>query len=156
MDIKTSISADEVESSSLKMLEDIIEEFEASGEISPAIFGWSSSKLNTITSLLATKLAQKTVHSLSQPTSSALVKERKKLSQAFWDYLTTHADVDESVKKPVFYEFSQSFDRATFKMLTGHELPKTKDGFKHNALQGLRLAAHSQSVAVNHRGIAHE
>lgn len=116
--------------------------------ISSALYTGSPDQLLSITRWLGMKFGKEVLVELKQPTSSALVKERKKMAADWWEYLTERVDVPESLKPVIMYQFRDAFEHATHKIMTGHELPKTKDGFQHNALKGLRQATGHGDAAL--------
>lgn len=127
---------------------DLLSDLNIPDEIGTAPYTGSQQQLVSITRWLAMQFGKDTLHEIKQPTPSALVKECKKMSANWWDYLTDRVGVSDSLKKVIFYQFRDAFEHATHKGLTGHELPKSKDGFQHNALKGLRQAAGHGDAAL--------
>lgn len=127
---------------------DLLPDLDIPDDMGGAPYTGSQDQLFNITRWLGMKCGNEVVHELKQPTTSALVKKCKKLSVDWWDYLTNRVDVADSLKKMILYQFRDAFDHATHKALTGHELPKVKDGFQHNALKGLRQATGHGDAAL--------
>lgn len=117
-------------------------------DIGAAPYTGSQQQLVIITRWIAMQYGKDILCSLKQPTPSALVKECKRMSGAWWSHLTNTWDVADDLKKVIFFNFREAFEQTTHKMLTGHDLPKTKDGFQHNALRELRQATNHGDAAL--------
>lgn len=130
---------------------DIFPDLDIPVEMSAAAYTGERQQLQSITRWMGMTLAKEVFYELKQPTLTALSNQRYKCSQAWWERLIEN-EVDASFKNSIFCEFRQAFDRAAYKMLTGHDLPQTKDGFQHNALQLLRLATgHGDAALILYR-----
>lgn len=56
------------------------------------------------------------------------------------------------LRKALDLDIKQVFDAVFFKLLSGKDLPQTKDGFQHNALQALReLTRHGDAAIFLYR-----
>ncbi|WP_067108647.1 hypothetical protein [Sphingopyxis granuli] len=127
---------------------DLLSDLDIPDEIGAAPYTGSQQQLVSITRWLAMQFGKELLYTLKQPTPSALVKECKKMFAKWWDYLTDRVEVADDLKKVIFYNFRDAFEHTTHKMLTGYDLPKTKDGFQHNALRGLRKATGHGDAAL--------
>lgn len=127
---------------------DLLTDLDIPDEIGAAPYTGSQQQLVSITRWLAMLHGKDTLCSLKQPTPSALVKECKRMSGVWWSHLTDHWGVADELKKIIFFHFRDAFEHTTHKMLTGHDLPKAKDGFQHNALRGLRQATGHGDAAL--------
>lgn len=130
---------------------DVFADLDIPVDMSTAPYTGDRSQLHRITRWVGMTLARETFYELKQPTLTALTNQRNKFAQAWWERLVEN-EVDASFKNPIACEFRQAFDGAAYKMLTGHELPQTKDGFQHNSLQLLRLATgHGDAALILYR-----
>jgi len=127
---------------------DLLSDLDLPDEIGAALYTGSQEQLVNITRWLGMQHGKDTLCSLKQPTPSALVKECKRVSDVWWSYLSDHLGVADGLKKVIFYQFRSAFEHTIHKMLTGHDLPKAKDGFQHNALRGLRQATGHGDAAL--------
>jgi len=127
---------------------DLLPDLNLPDEVGSAPYTGSAQQLVSITQWLAIQIGKETIYKLKQPTPSALVKECRKMFANWWEYLTDRVEVADDLKKLLSNQFRYAFEQATHKGLTGHDLPKAKDGFQHNALKGLRQATGHGDAAL--------
>ncbi|TBD79691.1 hypothetical protein [Rhizobium ruizarguesonis] len=106
-----------------------------------------------VTRAVAAESAKDAALKTSAPTISYASKKKKEFIQEWWTHLTDYCEAgidtgDKALRKAIDYEVNKTFDAVFHKVLTGQDLPDTKDGFSHNAFQALRRATAHGDAAI--------
>ena len=113
----------------------------------------SQKLLSEITRTVAVVAAKEAAFGTGAPTASYITKKQKAFATAWWTYLTEQIvggpeGKNKSLQKALDLDVRQTFDAVLYKTTTGKDLPESKDGFGHNAMQALRKATGHGDAAI--------
>lgn len=112
----------------------------------------SKQQLLKITEHYVTGEIMSYLYKAAAPTPSAIEKERKDLARGWWHFLVHPKigvdEADKALRRAIENRIKVRVDECAHKFLTGHELPKSKDGYSHNTLQALRAATGQGDAAI--------
>ncbi|MET0171099.1 MAG: hypothetical protein ABW206_01680 [Agrobacterium vaccinii] len=122
-------------------------------ELASKPYDGSHKLLSEITRTVAANAAKEASFGTSTPTASYITKQQKAFATEWWVYLTEHIvggpdERDKTLRKALALDVKQTFDAVLFKATTGKDLPDSKDGFGHNAMQALRKATRHGDAAI--------
>lgn len=120
-------------------------------DIGNKLYDGSPGQLRKVTRAVGLQAGQEAIYEVKQPSSSAFAAKSKSMAAGWWDFLVGLLGLDAigtSSRNSITKEFRTAFDQATFKGLTGQELPQAKNGFSKNALQSIRLATDHGDAAI--------
>ncbi|MCZ7891889.1 hypothetical protein O9X99_09405 [Agrobacterium salinitolerans] len=135
----------------------VFEDFHAEGFFTPDLaskpYDASHKLLSEITRTLAVVAAKEAASGTGAPTASYITKKQKAFATSWWTYLTEKIvggpdAKDKSLKRAIELDVRQTFDAVLYKTTTGKDLPESKDGFGHNAMQALRKATGHGDAAI--------
>ncbi|WP_276118397.1 hypothetical protein [Pararhizobium qamdonense] len=122
-------------------------------ELLATAYDGSRKLLEQITEAVAANAATQAAFETGSPTASYATKKQKAFASDWWTHLTElvvggpQGD-DKALHKALDFTVKQTFDAVFHKMLTGKDLPESKDGFGHNAMQALRKATGHGDAAI--------